>query len=72
MTETEQRHRIEMESFQARANASSIKRGQWLGFVVSVSCLGLAAWATLIGAYWIAGAFIGIPMASVVRAFLKK
>lgn len=72
MTELEQKHRISMESIQVRENAKAITRGQWLGFVISLLCLGFAGWTTYNQAYWIAAAFIGIPMASVVRAFLKK
>jgi uncharacterized membrane protein len=72
MTELEQKHRISMESLQVKESAKAIKRGQWLGFVISLLCLGLAGWSTYNQAYWVAAAFIGIPMASVVRAFLKK
>lgn len=72
MTELEQKHRISMESIQVKENAKAIERGQWLGFIVSLLCLGLAGWSTFYEAYWVAAAFIGIPTASVVRAFLRK
>ena len=72
MSELEQQHRIAMESLEVSENAKAIKRGQFLGFSVSILCLGLAGWSTYEQAYWVAAAFIGIPMASVVRAFLRK
>lgn len=72
MTEMEQKHRIAMESLQLSENAQAIKRGQILGFCISLLCLGFAGWSTYMQAYWVAGAFIGIPMASVVKAFLKR
>lgn len=47
--------------------------GQWLGFIVSLLCLGMAFWSAYAGWGWqIVACFVGVLTASLVSAFIPQ
>ena len=48
-------HLQELDRAALKASIEYSTRGQWMGFVVVMAILGIAALATVIGAHWVAG-----------------
>lgn len=71
MAEKEQDHRIDLERQIVPANNRAGKRGQWLGAVISVLALSLAAMSSWLGAPWqVSTALVSVPVLSVARSLV--
>ena len=72
LTEREQLHRQQWETTVLDHQASDMRRGQWLGFLLGA--LGIVA--TVVCAYldrpYIAGLSIGTVLAGILTAFFRK
>lgn len=72
MAEKEQEHRHRMESTLVEAESKAQARGQWLGFAVSLASISGAVFSAVMHApVAVSVALVGIPVAGVVKAFLK-
>lgn len=60
---------LELADKQLKAVYASDKLGQWLGFAVSMCCLGGGIYLGVIGQPWLAGVLVSLPIASVIKAF---
>jgi uncharacterized membrane protein len=71
MGELEQAHRHALENAAVESDLKSQTRGQWFGFSISVlSIVGASVMGTM-GVHWsVSVALVGVPLASVVKAFL--
>ena len=66
-----QAHHQQLVTQQAKAATQTERLSQLLGFSIALTCIAMA-FLLANSSPWVAGVFIGIPMASVIRAFLKK
>lgn len=73
MAESEQKHRIALEHLAITSEINATSRGQWMGaWVSSIAIIG-AVVVSLLGVHWsIPVAMVGVPVASVIIAFLKR
>lgn len=71
MAELEQQHRIDLESKIVPENIKAGARGQWLGAIISLVALVLAALMAWLGAPWqISVALVAAPVLSVARSLV--
>lgn len=72
MAETEQNHRIAMETAALTAEVADQRRGQWLGAAVAILCVLAAAFSAHLGAPWqVPVAFLGVPVLGIVKALVN-
>ena len=72
MAEKEQAHRIEYENVGLRATTQEAKRGQFLGFLISLVAIGGAIYTAHMGAYWaVPVALVSVPVLGIIRAIVK-
>jgi len=73
MAEAEQEHRHAIDKKIIESDSIAVSRGQWLGFFISALSIGGAIWTALKGVHWsIPVALVGVPLASIVKAFLNS
>lgn len=72
MAENEQAHRIAWEGKCLEIAAGEVSRGQWMGFAVSILCIGGTIWLALLGHYWPAVVLGGAGAANLVGRFLGQ
>jgi uncharacterized membrane protein len=73
LTEREQSHRIALEEQIVPQNLAAQSRGQWLGFVLSIVSLGLAAATSYAGVAPIVSiALVGVPVLAVAKALVDS
>ena len=73
MVEQEQIHRLQHGNTVLEATISDTKRAHYLGGLISVLALISSLYAAMIGAHpTVSIALVSIPIASIVRAFLKE
>lgn len=71
MAELEQQHRIDLEAKIVPENMKAGARGQWLGAIISLVALVLAALMAWMGAPWqISVALVAAPVLSVARSLV--
>ncbi len=63
-------HRMKLEGIAVPAQLSESKRGQWLGFIVSVLFLGASVWLALEGHDTVAGILGGSTIVGLVTIFV--
>ena len=71
MAEKEQQHRIDWESKALKAASGETVRGQWLGFVVVIICLGSMVYLSAHGHQWVAAVITGSCAVGLVGRFLQ-
>lgn len=72
MAETEQTHRVAMETAALDAEIADQRRGQWLGASVAILCVLAAAFSAYHGAPWqVTVAFLGVPVLGIVKALVN-
>lgn len=81
MAEKEQarRHHIEAQAMQmerdsGQAERGDFRRGQWMGFLLSVGCIAGSLWSVFIHAQHptVSIALVGVPVMGAVKALLKR
>lgn len=73
MAEREQAHRITFDQTEQRAAIREYAIGQILGWVTVMSCIGGAGYTAYIGAHaTVSIAFLGVPVAAVIKQFLSR
>ncbi len=71
MAEEEQAHRIAHEKAGLQASISEARRGQFLGFIISLSAIGAAVGSVWLGAHWVVSlALIGVPVMGLAKAIV--
>lgn len=70
LTEQETAHRISYEDRALDANIAESRRGQWLGASISILALGCAIGAVALGSPYVAIAFLGVPVFSIIQAIV--
>jgi uncharacterized membrane protein len=71
MAEQEQAHRHAIETAAVDSDIKSQARGQRLGFSVSILSIAGATLTGMMGVHWaVSVALVGVPLASIVKAFL--
>lgn len=73
MAESEQSHRHGIEKAIIDAETKAKSRGYWLGFLVSITSMAGAVGTIMLGGHWaVSVALVGVPIASIVKAFVSK
>lgn len=70
MAEAEAKHQREIEFAALRAEESSVRRGQWLGFGIALFALSTSIVALYLGSPWVAGIVGGATVVGLVSAFV--
>ena len=70
MAENEQSHRIDWENECLQISGGEASRGQWMGFAVSILCIGGTIWLAFGGHEWPAVVLGGASAANLVGRFL--
>ena len=76
MAEKEQDHRVSWEQGALQGSHDTTRRGQWLGFAMSIFGVCMAGFiamngATIVGALIAAGSFIGL-LRSLIKTLIEK
>ena len=71
MAEKEQEHRIDWEGKALESASGETKRGQWLGFLVVIICLGSTVYLSAHGHEWVAAVIAGSCAVGLVGRFLQ-
>lgn len=71
MAEKEQQHRIDWEGKALESASGETKRGQWLGFLVVIICLGSTVFLSARGHEWVAAVIAGSCAVGLVGRFLQ-
>lgn len=71
MAEKEQQRRTVRENKQLEVATSGATRGQELGFVVVIICVGSAVYLSSLGHQWVAGVVAGISVVGLVGRFVQ-
>lgn len=71
MAEKEQLHRIDWEGRALDSASDETKRGQWLGFLVVIICLGSTVYLAAQGHEWVAAVIAGSCAVGLVGRFLQ-
>lgn len=71
MAEKEQQHRIDWEGKALESASGETKRGQWLGFLVVIICLGSTVYLSAHGHEWVAAVIAGSCAVGLVGRFLQ-
>ena len=72
MAESEQSHRIDWENKCLEISGGEVARGQWMGFAVSILCIGGTIWLAHVGHEWPAVVLGGASAANLVGRFLGQ
>jgi uncharacterized membrane protein len=67
-----QKKQLEIADYQSKAVFRSDTLGQVAGMIVSLTCVGVAAYLAVNGHEWVAVVLAGIPTAAVIQAFFAK
>lgn len=70
MAEADAKHQREIEFAALRAEDSSVRRGQWLGFTIALVALTVSILALYLGSPWVAGIIGGATAVGLVSAFV--
>ena len=70
IAEADVKHQREIEFAALHAEESSVRRGQWLGFVVALFALTTSIVALYLGSPWVAGIIGGTTVVGLVSAFV--
>ena len=72
MAETEQQHRINLNTSVVDSEILLAKRGQIFGLVTSILCISGAVILGFMGMQWLGGVLVGMSAIGLVRAFIKR
>lgn len=72
MAERMEAAQIEQSARALEAQASAIKRGQWLGFAIGAVALVGAVVCAFLGEQWLAAAFVSVPVMGVATALVNS
>ena len=72
MAETEQKHRINMDTTVLESETDLAKWGQIFGLVTSILCIGGAVLLGYLGMQWLGGVLAGMSAIGLVKEFSKR
>ena len=73
MAELEQAHRHGIDRSGVEADIREVRRGHFLGALVSISCISGAIFTAYIGAHWaVSIALVGVPVMGAIKAFINQ
>lgn len=73
MVEQEQAHRISQDKTVLDAQIRDRTRGNWIGGLLALTCVGSAVYVAFIGGHWLVSvALVGLPITAVVQRFISR